>query len=277
MAGVEIRVKFYASPFIKPCSEQLEVYSKATKCVDFNVGGSYPKVGGERRKRTVFTPAQIELLKKEFEENQYPGYETREALARCIGDDRVHVWFQNRRARTPKRIGSRMSSGTHATAPYSHSERTRPRSSLDSSPRSSPGNSQNIHIEQFYQPHNLHYAESNRGAGLWQPPLNNTQPGECAPQQQSSLELNPAYYQQAAFCGTGLYETSQASNCPVPYYGAEMVRQPPPSSDNFFMASSSYTPWSATGNYSATNPGQMQNVDGSASDSQFFSLSQVPD
>uniref|UniRef100_A0A670HWP5 Homeobox domain-containing protein n=1 Tax=Podarcis muralis TaxID=64176 RepID=A0A670HWP5_PODMU len=56
-------------------------------------GGSYPKVGGDRRKRTVFTPAQIELLKKEFEENRYPGYETREALARCIGveEDRVHV------------------------------------------------------------------------------------------------------------------------------------------------------------------------------------------
>ncbi|XP_053244151.1 homeobox protein prophet of Pit-1-like [Podarcis raffonei] len=242
-------------------------------------GRSYPKVGGDRRKRTVFTPAQIELLKKAFEENQYPGYETREALARCIGveEDRVHIWFQNRRARTPKRIGSRIRIGNHAAAPYSHSERTCPRSSLDSSPRSSRGNLQNIHTQQHYQPQNFHYAESYGGAGLWQPPLNNTQAGEYAPQQQSSLELNPAYYQQAPFfCGTGLCETSQASNCPVPYYGAEMVRQPPPSSSNFFMASSSYTPWSATGNYSATNPVQMQNVDGSASDSQFFSLSQVP-
>nr|XP_028584357.1 homeobox protein Mix.2-like [Podarcis muralis] len=241
-------------------------------------GGSYPKVGGDRRKRTVFTPVQIELLKKEFEENQYPGYETREALARCIGveEDRVHIWFQNRRARTPKRIRI----GNHAAAPYSHSERTSLRSSLDSSPRSSPASSQNIqniHTQQNYQPHNFHYAESYREAGLWQPPLNNMQPGEYAPQQQSSPELNPAYYQQAAFCGTGLYETSQASNCPVPYYGAEMVRQPPPSAGKFFMASSTYTPWSATGNYSATNPVQMQNVGGSASDSQFFSLSQVPD
>ncbi|CAI5774351.1 homeobox 4C-like [Podarcis lilfordi] len=241
-------------------------------------GGSYPKVGGGRRKRTVFSPSHVELLKKSFEENQYPGYETREALARCIGieEDRVHVWFQNRRARTPKTIDSRIRIGNHAAAPYSHSEGTRPRSSLDSSPRSSPGNLQNIHMEQYYQPHNFHYAESYRGAGLWQPPLNNTQPGECAPQQQSSLELNPACYQQAAFCGTGLYETSQASNCPVPYYGAEMVRQPSPSSGNFFMASSTYTARSEMGNYSATNPIQMQNIDGSVSDSQ-FSLCQVPD
>ncbi|CAI5774360.1 homeobox 4C-like [Podarcis lilfordi] len=143
-------------------------------------GGSYPKVGGERRKRTVFSPSHVELLKKSFAENQYPGYETREALARCIGveEDRVHVWFQNRRARTPKRIGSRVRIGNHAAAPYSRSERTCPRSSLDSSPRSSPGSSQNIHMEQYYQPHNLHYAESYGGAGLWQPPLNNTQPGE---------------------------------------------------------------------------------------------------
>nr|XP_028584359.1 double homeobox protein 4C-like [Podarcis muralis] len=238
-------------------------------------GGSHPKVGGDRRKRTVFTPAQIELLKKSFEENQYPGYQTREALARCIGieEDRVHIWFQNRRARTPKRIRI----GNHAAAPYSHSERTSLRSSLDSSPGSSPGNLQNIHMQQHYHPQNFHYAECNRGAGSWQQPLNNTQPGEYAPQEQSSLELNLAYYQQAAFCGTGLCETSQASNCPVPYYGAEMVSQPPPSSGNFFMASSTYTPWSATGNYSATNPVQMQNIDGSAWDSQFFSLSQVPD
>ncbi|CAI5774357.1 transmembrane 254-like [Podarcis lilfordi] len=63
--------------------------------------GSYPK-GGDRRKRKVFTPAQIELLKKGFEKNVYPGYQTREALARSIRveEDRVHTWFQNRRART---------------------------------------------------------------------------------------------------------------------------------------------------------------------------------
>nr|XP_028585024.1 homeobox protein ANF-1-like [Podarcis muralis] len=81
----------------------------ATMMATNNKGGSYPKVGGDRRKRTVFTPAQIELLKKEFEENQYPGYQTREALARCIRveEDRVHDlvseqksenkgdWFQN--------------------------------------------------------------------------------------------------------------------------------------------------------------------------------------
>ncbi|CAI5774355.1 homeobox A [Podarcis lilfordi] len=60
-------------------------------------GGSFPKVGGERRKRTVFSPSHVKLVKKSFEENPYPGYETRESLARCIGieEDRVHTWFQN--------------------------------------------------------------------------------------------------------------------------------------------------------------------------------------
>ncbi|CAI5774349.1 mix-type homeobox gene 1 [Podarcis lilfordi] len=222
-----------------------------------------PKPEEIGEKRTVFSPSHVELLKKSFEEDPYPGYETREALARCIGieEDRVHTWFQNRRART-KVTGSKTMIRNQATTPYSRSDRRSP---------STPGSNARSPTQQHYQPRSFHYPESYEGAGFWQSPLSTTQPGEpvYAAQQQNSQELNPVHYQPAAVGGTGLCETSKASNCPVPYYGAEMMRQPPPSAGNFCTPSSSKTPWSAmgnshamgntyaTGNYPAANPVQM--------------------
>ncbi|KAL8186805.1 UNVERIFIED_CONTAM: hypothetical protein K2H54_012043 [Gekko kuhli] len=40
--------------------------------------------GGRRRKRTVFTPQQLDVLVGAFEKNRYPGIDLREALARRI-------------------------------------------------------------------------------------------------------------------------------------------------------------------------------------------------
>ncbi|XP_051829793.1 homeobox protein OTX2-like [Antechinus flavipes] len=54
-----------------------------------------------RRKRSVFTKEQIHILKKYFKKNSYPGFEEREKLSKLtnIPEDRIHVWFHNRRAR----------------------------------------------------------------------------------------------------------------------------------------------------------------------------------
>ncbi|XP_031805232.1 diencephalon/mesencephalon homeobox protein 1-like [Sarcophilus harrisii] len=54
-----------------------------------------------RRKRSVFTIEQIHILKKYFKKNSYPGFEEREKLSKLtnIPEDRIHVWFHNRRAR----------------------------------------------------------------------------------------------------------------------------------------------------------------------------------
>ncbi|KAM6443714.1 paired box protein Pax-6-like isoform 1-T1 [Liasis olivaceus] len=75
----------------------------------------WPRVGtarGERRKRTIYSKEQVEHLTKAFEAHPYPGYEARERLARQIGipEPRIHVWFQNRRARQPKPANHRKSS-----------------------------------------------------------------------------------------------------------------------------------------------------------------------
>ncbi|KAF6077329.1 double homeobox A [Phyllostomus discolor] len=52
-----------------------------------------------RRKRTVFTKDQLEVLIKTFNKTPYPDYTTRQnlALEMDIDQSRIQCWFQNRR------------------------------------------------------------------------------------------------------------------------------------------------------------------------------------
>ncbi|XP_019674403.1 double homeobox protein A [Felis catus] len=55
----------------------------------------------DRRSRTNYTSLQLHALIEAFSNNPYPGFDSREQLAKEIGvpESRVQIWFQNRRSR----------------------------------------------------------------------------------------------------------------------------------------------------------------------------------
>ncbi|XP_037068376.1 segmentation polarity homeobox protein engrailed-like [Pollicipes pollicipes] len=68
-----------------------------------------PKSSEEKRPRTAFTSEQLDLLKREFDENRYLSEKRRQDLARQLGlnESQIKIWFQNKRAKIKKSSGQK--------------------------------------------------------------------------------------------------------------------------------------------------------------------------